>query len=129
MKKAIALILAALIISSFASCGEKPPADDTAVSTPVATTPEETTPEVTTPEATTPEVTTPPETTPAVTTPEVTTPEEPERPDPAKLPDAYADFDFSGGSVRDVKGKISIQNRGASVQKTTVTAGDRKSVV
>lgn len=125
MKKVIALVLATLMILSFASCGKTPPAEDTTASTPEVTTPEATTPEVTTPEVTTPEATTPEVTTPEATTPEVTTPEEPEKPDPSKLPDAYADFDFTGGTIKDIKGKVSIRNMGALVQKTNVTASGK----
>ncbi|MBE6654718.1 MAG: hypothetical protein E7608_04595 [Ruminococcaceae bacterium] len=37
------------------------------------------------------------------------------------LPDAYGDFDFVNGEVKDVKGKFSVANTGASIAPTSVT--------
>lgn len=37
------------------------------------------------------------------------------------LPNAYGDFDFVNGEVKDVKGKFSVSNSGASIAATSVT--------
>ncbi len=41
------------------------------------------------------------------------------------LPEAYGDFDFVNGEVKDVKGKFTVINSGASVAPTTVTFGGK----
>lgn len=116
MRKLIALILSALFIFAVVSCGTEP----------AQSTPEDTTAEVptSTPEQTTPEETPPEESTPEATKPEEST-KEPETPDIVKLPEAYVDFDFQNGTVTDVKGNVTIENKGASVVQTTVTAGGK----
>lgn len=46
-----------------------------------------------------------------------------------ELPAAYVDIDFSGGSIVDSKGNVTIRNNGATVKSTVVTAGDKTATV
>ena len=45
--------------------------------------------------------------------------------DPSQLPEAYVDIDFDDGTISDAKGNVSIENHGASVEKSTVTVGGK----
>jgi len=44
-------------------------------------------------------------------------------PDPSVLPEPYVDFSFADGSVKDMKGRVSITNHGASVTTSNVSFG------
>ena len=44
---------------------------------------------------------------------------------PSAPAEVYADLDFSNGSVRDIKGKVTCTNRGAAVKSTTVSFGGK----
>ena len=50
-------------------------------------------------------------------------------PEKEDLPEAYADINFSGGTIVDTKGNIKIQNMGATVGTTTVTVGAKTASV
>lgn len=47
----------------------------------------------------------------------------------ANLPAAYVDIDFAGGAIKDAKGRVTVKNKGASVEKVTVTAGGKSATV
>ena len=53
-------------------------------------------------------------------TPEPEPEPEPE-PDPSELPEAYVDFEFTGGTITDAKGKVTVTNNGATAGQTSLT--------
>ena len=44
-------------------------------------------------------------------------------PEPTTLPEAYVDFEFTGGTITDAKGNVTVTNNGATAGQTSVTLG------
>ena len=119
MKKFFALLLAAMMVFVFVSCGDTQ-GDETTNPSDATETTDTTGPADTTNTTDTTEPTDTTNTTADTETTDTTGTPEPE-PEPAELPEAYVDFEFTGGTIADAKGNVAITNNGATVGKATVT--------
>lgn len=127
MKKILVLILALIVaVAVFAACDKKNPDDTSGATTTTATT--EATTETTEATTVTTEATTEATTATTEATTETTEATTESTTTPivvADIPEAYVDFDFKDGAIKDAKGNVSIFSNGTTVGKANVTHGGK----